>query len=169
MAAAILLLIGADQLTKHLAVLHLKGAPSQSFIPFLLNLEYTENRGAAFGILKDHRWVFIAVTIVVMLVLIYFIIRQTYPHPLMNISFALIVAGGVGNLIDRILLGYVVDFLDFAFMEFAIFNLADVFVVCGSALLVIYVLFFSAKQERKQAVEGGEKEDGTDDVERLSS
>lgn len=158
LAAVVLLLVGADQLTKYLAVQHLKGQPAQSLIPHVLNLHYTENEGAAFGILKDHRWIFITVTILVMLALVYLIIRQTYSHPVMNASFTLIVAGGVGNLIDRIALGYVVDFLDFDFMNFAIFNLADVFVVCGSILLVVYVLFLHEKPKP----ESGDTQDGTD-------
>ena len=134
---AIAALTALDQLFKALAVYWLKGNPPHVLIDGVFELHYSENPGAAFGILQDHRWLFISVTILVMAFMLVLLMSGKFRrYPLMNISGVLIVAGGVGNLIDRIANGYVVDFLYFRLINFPIFNFADCCVVVGAVLLL---------------------------------
>ncbi len=165
----IALLIGLDQLFKYLAVVNLKGNPPIPLIKGVFELHYSENPGAAFGILQDHRWVFISVTIVVMIFLLCLLMSGKFSHLLlMNISASLIVAGGIGNLIDRIANGYVVDFLYFKLINFPIFNFADCCVVIGAVLLLVFFFFFyddkpklTRREETTEAKEEAGQEEAT--------
>ena len=118
-------------------------------IPYVLNFCYVENRGAAFGILKDHRWVFMTVSIILIVLLIVMLKNTNITHKLFLTSVAMILGGGIGNMIDRIFVGYVVDFLKVTFIDFPVFNIADSAVVVGTALLALYFIFFdkSAKYQ----------------------
>ena len=136
-----ILLVVADQLTKYWAKNALANGATVDFIPHVMDFVYVENRGAAFGILQDTRWLLIGLTVVVLGVLLVYAYKTKKRHPVFLLSVALIVAGGIGNLIDRLFFGYVTDFLHLLFMEFPCFNLADVCVCAGGALIVIYLLF----------------------------
>ena len=118
----------------------------------VLYFTYVENRGAAFGILQNHRWIFITVTILAMIAIIVYIAWKEPKNKILLVSLALILGGGIGNLIDRISLSYVIDFIDVRLIHFPVFNIADICVVCGCILLCIYILFFDGKN--------GETEDG---------
>ena len=133
-------LVALDQLTKVLAVSFLKGQPSFVLWEGVFQLTYVTNKGAAFSILQNHRWVFIVVSLLAMAVLTWMLARKMFHGGLLLTSLCLILAGGVGNLIDRIALGYVVDFFDFCLINFAIFNVADVFISCGAVGLCLTVL-----------------------------
>lgn len=140
---AIAALTALDQWFKYLAVAHLKDQPPFVIVDGVFELHYSENTGAAFGILQDHRWVFISVTIIVMAFLLVLLMSGKFrQYTLLNISGILIVAGGIGNLIDRIFNGYVVDFLYFKLINFPIFNFADCCVVIGAVTLLIFFFFF---------------------------
>lgn len=130
-----------DQWTKMLAVRDLMPIRSTVLLDGILGLRYVENTGAAFGMLKGQRWFFIILsTAAIIAVSIYLVkCRKTVP-PLLGISLAMIVGGGIGNQIDRIANGYVVDFLEFLFMDFAIFNVADCFVTVGAFLVIFDLL-----------------------------
>ena len=134
----------ADQGLKKWAVAKLKGHPPMVIIDKHLDLVYVENRGAAFGILENQRWIFIVITVAVICFLIYYIANHHKTHsPLVNASLTLILAGAVGNLIDRVIQGYVVDFIFVKFgglYDFPVFNLADVCVVVGWGLLMIALM-----------------------------
>lgn len=160
-ALIILAGIGLDQLSKALAVTYLKGQASFPLWRGVLHLTYVENTGAAFGMLKDHRWVFLIFSTVAILALGVYLFRGvsylsdkredgSYPPigTLGAIALALIVSGGIGNMIDRIALGFVVDFIDFTLINFAVFNIADSFVTVGAILLVVHLLlpFFKKKK-----------------------
>lgn len=162
--AASAVLIGLDQWTKWLAVTHLKEQSPVVLWDGVFEFFYTENTGAAFGMLKEQRWIFITVTIVVLLAVLAVLLSGRFrKHPLVNISGILIIAGGVGNLIDRIALGYVVDFLYFKLIDFPIFNVADCCVVIGAILLLVYFFFFY--KEEKTAVQAeGEEHDGNENT-----
>ncbi len=135
-------LVGLDQLTKWLAVMYLRGGSDITVIPKILNLSYAENTGAAFSILSGERWFLIVITAIVMIALMAFLLFGQFRHyKLFNISATLILAGGLGNLIDRVVQGYVVDFFKTTFMDFPVFNVADCFVVVGSVLLLIFFCF----------------------------
>ena len=118
--------------------------------PKVFNLFYVENTGAAFGMLKDARWFFVVLTSIVIIVAIVYSIRTRKTTSwLFKISMAMIIGGAVGNLIDRVLTGVVIDFFYFELINFAVFNVADSFVTVGAVLLGIYIIFFYDKDEKK--------------------
>ncbi len=117
----------------------------------LLNFTYLENRGAAFGILQDSRLFFIILTIIIVGYLLYYFIKNYKTNKrLLNISLAFIITGALGNFYDRLFNGYVVDFIDFAFFEFPVFNIADIFVTVGSILMIIYFLVFEESDMKNE-------------------
>ena len=136
--------VALDQVSKALAAELLTALPGGSFplIDGVFHLTYVENVGAAFGMLKNARWFFIAATLIVCAVMIFVLIKEHKKlHGLMRAALALILAGAVGNLIDRVVLGYVRDMLHFALINFAVFNVADSALTVGTAILVLDVLF----------------------------
>lgn len=142
--------IWLDQLSKWLAVTFLQGNPSVPIIPEVLQLTYLENRGAAFGMLQDHRWVFLIIsTVGISAIFLYLIIKRPQSK-LLCTSLAFIVGGGIGNMIDRVLLGYVVDFIDFCLIHFAIFNIADSFVCVGAGMLALWVILDAIREEKSR-------------------
>ena len=135
-------LVGIDQLTKWLAVLSLKNSAPVLWIPKLLGFSYVENTGAAFGILQGARWFFLVLTGITMAaVLALLLFGKFRRHFMFNVSTTLIVAGGLGNFIDRLIHGYVVDFIEFQFIKFPVFNVADCYLVIGSIMLLIFFCF----------------------------
>lgn len=153
-------LIGLDQLTKWLAVTYLKNGESVTAIPGVLEFSYVENEGAAFGMLQGGRWFLVALTTILITALAVFVLTGRFRrYKLFTVSGTLIIAGGIGNLIDRSIQGYVVDFLKVTFMNFPVFNLADCCVVVGSVLLLIFFCFF---YEEQPATEGAYATDSTD-------
>ncbi len=160
----ILLAIGADQLTKHLAVTHLAGEASYPFIENILHFTYVENRGAAFGMLKDHRWVFMVVSAIAIAAVLVWLIRDKSMGPWFRCAAALIVGGGIGNMIDRVLLGYVVDFIDVVCIDFYVFNVADscVCVGCGMFLVGLICTEIKEAKAKKAALAEGAEETAED-------
>jgi len=144
-------LVAVDQLTKLLADTHLvMGAPSVKAIPCILNFRLLYNDGMAFGLLANHRYIFISITCVIVAAGIVLLAFRAIESNYLVFSAALIVAGGIGNLIDRFFVGYVVDFFEFDFIEFSIFNIADCCVVIGAGLLIIYFLADTAREHRQK-------------------
>ena len=129
-----------------------------SLLPPLLRLTRVHNYGAAWSSFSGARWLLIILTAVGMCVLAWLLVKVVR-HPLGQWSLACILGGGIGNLIDRVRLGYVVDMLDTMFMDFPVFNVADVFVVCGTICALIYYLAFYRKYDEKHREN---KTDGTD-------
>ena len=136
------LVVFLDQLIKYFVVQYLPQAGTVTAVPYILDLTYVENRGVAFGMFKDMRWIFVVFTAIIILVLLYIIIFKGIKSKLFLISSALIIGGGIGNLIDRIFLGYVIDYLQLSFFS-PVCNFADYAITVGTVLLVIYLLFFS--------------------------
>ena len=130
-----------DQGFKFLAVKYLKGQAAITVIPGLIGLRYAENTGAAFSILSGKVDFLIIITAIALAVVAYFILAKKFDNRIEEICFVLIFAGGVGNLIDRIFQGYVIDYFEFLFMDFAVFNVADVYVCTGIGLYTVYVLY----------------------------
>ncbi len=133
-----------DQLTKKWAVGVLKDGSSIKIIGDFLRFTYAENRGAAFSILQDQRLFFIITTVVMLAVMAYIYFKTKNITKLSKLSIAMIAGGAIGNFLDRLRLGYVVDFIDVrfgSFYNFPIFNIADSFVVCGTILMIILILF----------------------------
>jgi signal peptidase II len=138
-----------DQLSKYLIVQTMELHTSKPFIPYVLSLYHTRNTGAAFSMLSDQRWVFMVVSAISMVIIVWLLYKEYKRHPLLNVALSMVLGGGIGNMIDRIRLGYVVDFFHVDFVDFAIFNVADSFITVGAILLVVYVIFFDAKVEAR--------------------
>ncbi len=144
-----LILIWADRITKNLAVLHLKDQPEIPLIRGIFVLQYLENRGAAFGILQGRRLPLILITIIILAVVLYVYARAPYTRKFifLRVILVLVGAGAVGNFVDRISNGYVVDFLYFKAINFPIFNVADIYVVAAAVLLIYAVLFLFQEED----------------------
>ena len=142
-----------DQITKILALQHLAPVGSLPLWENVLHLTYVENTGAAFGMLKDHRWVFLIISTVALGGMIVYMFLNKTKHPLETTSVAFIVGGGIGNMIDRLARGFVVDFVDVKCIPHwnYIFNVADIFVCVGCGLFILYVLLFEAKSKKAEA------------------
>lgn len=144
-AIASILLILFDQWTKYLAVVKLKGQDAFVIWNRVFELRYLENRGASFGIFQNQRWPLIIFTIVVLIGLVYIFFRRI-PNErhyfALNLIAVLFFAGAIGNFIDRLRFGYVVDFFYFCLIDFPIFNMADIYVVIAACLLIILGLFY---------------------------
>lgn len=138
-----------DQYTKYLAVTHLKERPSIVIIRNVFELSYLENKGAAFGIMQNQRWFFIVsfVFIIAIILWIYIKLPASVRFLPLHACSALIVMGAIGNLVDRVKLGYVIDFFYFSLIDFPIFNVADIFVVTGVILLAVLILFVYTEDE----------------------
>ena len=141
------LLVLADQIVKYWAQTALKAAGSIPLIPGFLRLTYVENYGAAFGILQGQRWLLVGFTAVVLLVTAFLLLAGIIKKNIDRFSVSLILAGGIGNLADRIRQGYVVDYLDInELFSYPMFNLADCCVVVGAVLII----FFSLKEDAEE-------------------
>lgn len=137
---SVLIILGFDIFTKYLSAVYFKVSEVE-VIKNILYFTYVENRGAAFGIMQNKQWFFIIVTVALILAMIIFILKVRPKDKLLNFSLAFIIGGGIGNLIDRVNLGYVVDFIDVRIINYPVFNIADCFVVVGAILLCVYILF----------------------------
>lgn len=146
---ACLLLVALDQLTKHMAVIYLKDQPAISLIPGVFQLQYLENRGAAFGFFQNKQLFFLVGTVLVLLVVLYFYARIPYQkrYALMKCYLVLLISGALGNLIDRVRFQYVVDFFYFSLIDFPIFNVADCYVVVACILFAFSILFYYTEEE----------------------
>lgn len=145
-------LVAADQLVKNWAVEVLQSVGSMDFIHFgdfkIFDLTYLENRGAIFGTMAGQRWFLVGFTSLVIVAGIVFMFATLGRSKLLNIAVGLFVAGGIGNLIDRIRFGYVVDMFEVKLFDFAIFNVADICVTVAFVLLIIYGIFIDPKIEK---------------------
>ncbi|MEE0970551.1 MAG: signal peptidase II [Clostridia bacterium] len=152
-----LIIIGTivlDQGSKHLVSEFLTKVDTLPIIKDVIHLTYHENTGAAFGILKDNRWVFLIISTVAIVAITVYIIKYPPKNKWFGVGLSFIVGGGIGNMIDRVLAGYVVDFIDFRLINFAIFNVADSFVCIGAVLVAVYVIFFSEDTVKKEDKNG---------------
>lgn len=146
---SVLVLLVADQFTKHLAVINLKGGNDIIIIDKVLRLHYLENKGAAFGMFQNRQVIFavIAVAVVVFIGIMYKKIPHTNRYFMLRFSAVLVVAGAVGNVIDRVMLNYVVDFIYFELIDFPVFNVADIYVVVACILFAVGILFYYKDDE----------------------
>lgn len=138
-----------DQAVKRWAVVVLKPHGPIPLIPGVLELLYVENRGAAFGILQNRQWFFMIITAVVLLAMVWVYPRiPSKRHFLpLRILVCLITAGAVGNMIDRVARGFVVDMIYFRLIDFPVFNVADIYVTCSAIALMVLLLFYYKEEE----------------------
>lgn len=159
------LLVLLDQATKLAAVSALKDGGPYVLIPGVFQLQYLENRGAAFGLLQNARIFFLAVTLIALAAVIYVLVRLPLKRKYIVLRFlmVLIAAGAVGNMIDRVFLGYVRDFLYFSLIDFPIFNVADIYVTCATILLILLLLFYYKEEDDFAFLSPGGKKGKADD------
>lgn len=147
-------IVAVDQWTKYLVVSHIALHGYVDAIPGVFHLTYVQNTGAAFSSMEGMRWLFVAVFALLTVAVLYEYFKKPMAFTkLERWCIAAVYAGGLGNIIDRIRLGYVVDMVQVDFMKFAVFNVADCFITCGSILLLISLVFFNKqfwKDEKKQ-------------------
>ncbi len=160
----IVLSVLLDQLTKWIAVQTLALHESVPVIDGFFSFSHIRNFGAAWGMLENHRWVFLIITGIAIIVLPIVLYKFRNIHVLFGVALSLIIGGAIGNMIDRVFLGYVVDFLEFTFIDFPVFNVADICVVIGTGLMALYILFFDKTffVDTKKPKKSSEVSNGTD-------
>ena len=149
-AVLALALIAADQVVKYLVLTYIPIGTHVPFLPYVLDLTYVQNTGAAFSFFSDHTWLLTLISLVMSVVLAAAVWKGLFRHPFGRTALTLVLAGAVGNLIDRALRGFVVDMFNVLFMNFAVFNVADICVVVGGFACAVYYLFFYEKLEQRE-------------------
>ena len=144
-------LIAADQVVKFLVRANIPMWESIPFIPHVMDLTYVQNTGAAFNIFREHTWLLTLISALVAVVIVAVIAKKVVRHRFGLVCLSVVLAGAVGNLIDRLFFGFVTDMFQTLFMRFAVFNVADICVVCGGIAFVVYILFFAEKLEKKES------------------
>ncbi len=163
----ILVSAAVDQFTKYLAVQNVKPVGKINLIKLgdteVLNFTYCENTGMSFSLLEGQTWFLILVPIILLVGVVWFEFSgktAKYRRPDVEIALAFLAGGGLGNLIDRILLGYVVDFIDVKLINFAIFNFADICDVCGGIYICVIFAIIEIREDREKKTASEEKKDG---------
>ena len=148
-AVLVAALVGLDQLVKFLVRAFIPLGGDVPLLPHVLQLTYVQNTGAAFSILSRHTWVLVLVSLAASVFLAVLLIRKVFPHPFAMFCLTLVLAGAIGNLIDRVVLGFVTDMFEPLFINFAVFNVADICVVCGGIAFCAYYLLCHGKEEKR--------------------
>ena len=143
-------LVGIDQLLKYVAIEKLQPIYTYPIFENVLHLTYAENRGAAFSMLSGKTWILVGLTGLILLAAVVLLLSKKIKSTMMIWAIALVIGGGLGNLVDRIFRGFVVDYIDFRVINFAIFNFADICVCVGVGLLFLYILIIEPLRERKK-------------------
>ena len=138
--------VAIDQIIKYIVLDRLAPVGSVQVIPGLLDFTYVENRGAAFGILQNRIWFFVVLTVLISAAVIFLWFRYRHHTVWSRLGAVLNLSGGIGNLIDRLVLGFVVDYIHVSFFP-PVFNFADCCVVIGTVLVMVHVLFFSERRD----------------------
>ena len=150
-AVLAVLLVAFDQITKFLVVQNIGFGDSLTVIPKLFDFTYVKNTGAAFSVLSEHTWILSIISVVFCVgIALWFLVKKP-ESKLVKIAAVLLFSGALGNAVDRMRLGYVVDFIETVFMDFPVFNVADILVCTGAGLFLLYELLFdkTPKKEKK--------------------
>lgn len=150
-AVLVVALVVLDQVVKFLVRANIPLGGDVPFLPHILQLTYVQNTGAAFSLLEEHTWILTIVSLVVSVLLVVLLVKKVFPRPFAMAALSMVLAGAVGNLIDRALLGYVTDMFETLFMRFAVFNVADICVVVGGIAFCVYYLFSHDKEDGHDA------------------
>ena len=155
---AVIVLIILDQGTKFWALASLKPIHNMTLMEGFMDLTFVENRGVAFGMFSGQRWFILLLTGVIAVGLIWFYVtmpkkKEYFP---LRVSLVLVLSGAIGNIIDRLFRGYVVDFFEFTFFEWPVFNVADIYVVVGVILLALMILFVVKDEDLELKKKKGE-------------
>lgn len=156
--AVIAVLTVIDRLTKYAAVATVKADGPKEFLFGLFNFTYVENTGAAFSLFSDKTDSLSILTMLFLAVMIFLVMKKTFSSKFLNASLLLVIAGGLGNLIDRLYYGYVIDFIEPLFVDFAVFNFADCCITVGAFMIIAYEIYEIISEQKKKA----EADDSTD-------
>lgn len=148
-AVIMLVLLLADQFTKYLALSRLKGSPAVVLIDGVLELQYVENTGMAFSLFRDKKIFILIMGCIVMAVILFFLFRipDSRRFRIVHILLAALIAGALGNMIDRIRFDFVVDFISFVLIHYPVFNVADCYIVVSAIILFILFMFVYKEEE----------------------
>lgn len=169
--ASAALVVFFDQITKNAVVSYFSDVgASKTVIPGLLDFTYVRNPGATAGILANNRWVFMSVSVIIIVLITVYLAISKKQSFFGGLCFSLIIGGGIGNMIDRIAMGEVVDFLDVTATDIfpfnCIFNVADAFVCVGCALLILSFIIDEVKDRKKKANTEASREDDGGEISR---
>lgn len=134
--------VAVDFISKVIVSSNMELYGTAPFLPGIIEFRYIRNTGAAWGMFSDSRWVFMVLTAIAIIAIPFFLYKFGKVHKLFGISLSLIWGGAIGNMIDRVFYGSVVDFINFQFVDFPVFNIADCCVTIGAAMMLVYVIFF---------------------------
>lgn len=148
-------LIALDQGVKYLVRTHIPLGESVPFLPCIMDLTYLQNTGCAFSLLNEHTWLLTVISAAMSAIIILALVKGFFKHPLGRTALTLILAGALGNLIDRAAFGYVVDMFRTLFIHFAVFNVADICVVVGGIAAALYYSFLYDRLEGKERQANG--------------
>ena len=140
--------LALDQWLKAYVTANIPLGQAQSLLPGVVELRTVHNYGAAWSSFSGSRWLLVAVTIIIVIFVTVLLIRRVVRHPLGVAACCLVISGGLGNIIDRVRLGYVVDMFNLLFINYPVFNVADILVVCGAVLGCIYYLWFYERYDK---------------------
>ena len=143
-------LVAVDQIVKYLVMTRIPLGEHVPFIPYILDLTYVTNTGAAFSIFSEHTWALALVSLVMSVLLALALWKGLFKHPFGKLALTLLLAGAVGNLIDRVFRKFVVDMFNVLFMRFAVFNVADICVVVGGIAAGVYYMFLMDRLEPRE-------------------
>ncbi len=146
--AGIFIIAILDQAAKVFAAGLLPSLKSVPIIKDVFHLTYVENTGAGFGVFSGHTWILTVLTLAVILAVVIYMTAKRPKSKTLTLAMTFIMGGALGNVIDRIRLGYVIDFFDFTLIDFPVFNVADCFITIGAVIFAVYVIFLSDKKER---------------------
>lgn len=149
--------IAVDQITKIIVSANMQLNDTLPIIKDVLHITYIRNEGAAFGMLSNHRWIFMTASAIAIVALCVYLFRFSKDTKLIKVGIALIISGGIGNMIDRTVLGYVVDMIDFRLINFYVFNVADACVSVGAAVLILGIILNEVRSIK--AKKAGEQND----------
>lgn len=140
--------LALDQWLKAYVTANIPLGQAQSLLPGVVELRTVHNYGAAWSSFSGSRWLLVAVTCIIVIFVTVLLIRRVVRHPLGVAACCMVISGGLGNIIDRVRLGYVVDMFNLLFMNYPVFNVADILVVCGAVLGCIYYLWFYERYDK---------------------
>ncbi|MDO4515727.1 MAG: signal peptidase II [Bacillota bacterium] len=140
----------ADQVVKYLVRLNIPLGQRLSFLPGVMDLTFVQNTGAAFSLLEEHTWLLTLLSGAAAVVLAVLLVKKIFSHWSGQLALGLLLGGAVGNFIDRLLLGYVTDMFAVTFVNFPVFNVADIGVVVGGVLLCVHVILFMKDGDKKE-------------------
>lgn len=145
--AGIFIIAILDQAAKLFAAGLLPSVKTIPLIEDVFHLTYVENTGAGFGVFADHTWLLTVMTLLIIIFVVSYVVVKRPKNRVLITALSFMMGGAVGNMIDRIRLGYVIDFFDFTLIDFPVFNVADCFITVGAVIFAVYIIFFSDKKE----------------------